>query len=159
MMSFVNTADLIGEDALVEAYLTNTLIEIRDDRILTLRKDAFRSSKLTKAILPNIDKVTNMSFSESKLEFLDVASAKTFEDYAVRSCPLKTVILRMSEVCSLLSMTGNDPLATADIYVPAALIDSYKSATNWSTYADRFRALEDYTVDGTVTGELDETKI
>ena len=45
------------------------------------------------------------------------------------------------------------------IYVPAALIDSYKAATNWSTYADQFRALEDYTVDGTTTGELDESKI
>jgi len=45
------------------------------------------------------------------------------------------------------------------IYVPAALIEEYKSATNWSTYATQFRALEDYTVDGTITGELDETKI
>lgn len=41
----------------------------------------------------------------------------------------------------------------------AALVDSYKAATNWSTYADQIRALEDYTVDGTTTGALDETKI
>ena len=34
-----------------------------------------------------------------------------------------------------------------------------QAATNWSTYAAQFRALEDYTVDGTTTGELDETKI
>ena len=40
------------------------------------------------------------------------------------------------------------------VYVPRALIDSYKSATNWSAYPDQFRALEDYTVDGTVTGDL-----
>lgn len=45
------------------------------------------------------------------------------------------------------------------IYVPSALIDSYKTATNWTTYASQFRALEDYTVDGTVTGALDESKI
>ena len=30
------------------------------------------------------------------------------------------------------------------IYVPSALIESYKTATNWSTYADQFRAIEDY---------------
>jgi hypothetical protein len=48
---------------------------------------------------------------------------------------------------------------TGYIYVPTALIEEYKSATNWSTYATQFRALEDYTVDGTFTGELDETKI
>lgn len=45
------------------------------------------------------------------------------------------------------------------IYVPASMIDAYKAATNWSNVADQFRALEDYTVDGTTTGELDETKI
>lgn len=48
---------------------------------------------------------------------------------------------------------------TGCLYVPRSLVDTYKSATNWSTYADQFRALEDYTVDGTTTGELDETKI
>lgn len=44
-------------------------------------------------------------------------------------------------------------------YVPSALLEDYKVATNWSTYATQFRALEDYTVDGTVTGKLDESKI
>lgn len=45
------------------------------------------------------------------------------------------------------------------IYVPRALVEDYKVATNWSVLAAKFRALEDYTVDGTITGELDETKI
>ena len=49
--------------------------------------------------------------------------------------------------------------SAAYIYVPAALIDTYKAATNWSLYQNRFRVLEDYTVDGTVTGALDPTKI
>jgi hypothetical protein len=31
--------------------------------------------------------------------------------------------------------------------------------TNWTTFSAQFRALEDYTVDGTTTGELDESKI
>lgn len=52
-----------------------------------------------------------------------------------------------------------DGLKDGYIYVPAELIDTYKSETNWSTFADQFRALEDYTVDGTITGSLDETKI
>ena len=45
------------------------------------------------------------------------------------------------------------------IYVPRNMVDTLKSATNWSTYADQIRALEDYTVDGTTTGELDESKV
>lgn len=30
------------------------------------------------------------------------------------------------------------------IYVPKELIENYKTATNWSTYANQFRAIEDY---------------
>ena len=52
-----------------------------------------------------------------------------------------------------------DGLTDGYIYVPAALVEKYKSHTYWSDFGSRFRALEDYTVDGTITGELDETKI
>jgi hypothetical protein len=45
------------------------------------------------------------------------------------------------------------------IYVPSALIDSYPSSTNWVETRCTFRAIEDYTVDGTVTGELDYEKM
>ena len=45
------------------------------------------------------------------------------------------------------------------IYVPRNMVDTLKSATNWSTYASQIRALEDYTIDGTTTGELDESKV
>lgn len=30
------------------------------------------------------------------------------------------------------------------IYVPASMVDAYKAAKNWSTYADQIRAIEDY---------------
>lgn len=33
---------------------------------------------------------------------------------------------------------------TGYVYVPAALIDEYKTATNWAKFADQFRAIEDY---------------
>ena len=45
------------------------------------------------------------------------------------------------------------------VYVPRTYVDEIKSATNWSSIADKIRILEDYTVDGTVTGELDPNKI
>lgn len=46
-------------------------------------------------------------------------------------------------------------------YVPRALIEEYKVATNWSSdsLVTQFRALEEYTVDGTINGALDLTKI
>lgn len=51
----------------------------------------------------------------------------------------------------------------AYVYVPRDLISTYQSATNWATlyaaHSDMFRALEDYTVDGTTTGDFDESKL
>lgn len=77
---------------------------------------------------------------------------------------LKSVLIRNSSTMCALQNTAifsNTLIAsgTGYIYVPSSLIDTYKANGNWSTYANQFRALEDYTVDGTITGELDESKI
>lgn len=67
-----------------------------------------------------------------------------FEDCSV----LSALIIRSDSVCTLSninSFTGT-PIesGTGYIYVPSSLVDSYKSATNWSTFADQIRAIEDY---------------
>lgn len=75
----------------------------------------------------------------------------------------KTLVLRYDGVAVLKNKNAFEGTLIASgtgyIYVPSAHIDAYKTATNWSVYADQFRALEDYTVDGTVNGDLDESKI
>lgn len=61
---------------------------------------------------------------------------------------LTVLIIRTSNVCALgaVSTFNNTPIATGTgyIYVPSALIEDYKTATNWVTFADQFRAIEDY---------------
>ena len=68
---------------------------------------------------------------------------------------LIALVLGSEAICSLGTTNAftNSPIAsgTGYIYVPRALVDTYKAATNWSTYASQFRVLEDYTVDGTTT--------
>lgn len=67
---------------------------------------------------------------------------------------LETLILRSSTLCVL---SGTDPFGygglangTGYIYVPKVLedgsdgVEAYKSATNWSVFANQFRAIEDY---------------
>lgn len=67
---------------------------------------------------------------------------------------LVTLILRSETLVPLASVTvfTQTPMAsgTGYIYVPSDLVDSYKSATNWSAYADQIRAIEDYPE---ITGE------
>lgn len=104
---------------------------------------------------------------------LDLPKVTSIEAETFLMCKvLKALILRSETLCTLgntsafkncaIAESGTDDtpeFGTGYIYVPRALIDTYKTATNWSTYASRFRVLEDYTVDGTVTGVLDESKI
>lgn len=69
--------------------------------------------------------------------------------YAFRSCSsLVAVILRSKTVCRLddTSVFSNTPISkgTGHIYVPQALLDSYREHEVWSFYANQFRAIEDY---------------
>ena len=66
---------------------------------------------------------------------------------------LTAVVLRANTVVPLENTNAfnQTPIALYNntvgyIYVPAALVDSYKVATNWATYANQIRAIEDYPV-------------
>lgn len=66
-----------------------------------------------------------------------------------RNCLLESLILtRTSSIVSLGSTYNISNTKIADgtgyIYVPQSLLSEYQSATNWSTYASQFRAIEDY---------------
>lgn len=113
---------------------------------------------------PNLAKFASRVFYDCRLlnEVDTYVSSIDSEAFAYDS-NLSTLILRNTNLVTLSSSNAltATPIknGTGYIYVPSALIDSYKTATNWSVYASQFRALEDYTVDGTITGELDESKI
>lgn len=76
-------------------------------------------------------------------------SATRFDDWFFWNCVvLETIILPSTKLATLNSTNAfdNTPVAsgTGYIYVPRALIEDYKVATNWSTFANQFRAIEDY---------------
>ena len=120
--------------------------------------------------IPQIDtsNVTNMigifnlsNISSSDGMFYDCYSLK---QVIIRSLGSNILNSNAFDKCYHLTGTVNatyNPNGDKDcyIYVPRDMVDTLKSATNWSTYSDQIRALEDYTVDGTTTGYLDETKI
>ena len=63
---------------------------------------------------------------------------------------LSTLVLAKEDTITTLSSTSlvldGSPISkgTGYIYVPSALLDEYREATNWVTFADQFRAIEDY---------------
>ena len=127
---------------------------------------AFQScNALTTLDFPAVTKVEGYAFRQcALLTTLDFPVANNIDDRAFYySAKFTALILRNQSQVFLAGTRAFEgtPIASGAgyIYVPRSLVDSYKTATNWSTYANQFRALEDYTVDGTTTGELDPTKI
>ena len=138
---------------------------------------------LTSVDFPNVEYINYAVFSSCfLLTSVNFHNEIKINSSAFSGCySLKSVILRSETMCTLYHTSAfnnccyilgevhktYNPTGAKDgyFYVPKALLSDddatkdYRRATNWSTFATQFRALEDYTVDGTITGELDPNKI
>lgn len=175
MSDYVNTVSLIGDSALTDSILDGTVTEIVDDYVIdmglgvlraqqNLKKvvllsaekcpDLYNCPVLEKVVLPSLVRdISHQAFYLCKsLTYVDGGRATSIGEHAFYTCPLNTLILRREEsVCAMLY--ANTVGSSVTVYVPAAIIGEYRKATNWSTVT-KFRPLEQYTVDGTVMGEL-----
>lgn len=147
MSEFINTIDILGDDAVTDAILEGTLTEFKDNVVSKLTYFAFTScTDLYLVDTPNLTAIAGNAFG-----------------LYLGGAGLTHLILRNTTICSLANTSAftKTPIAngTGYIYVPSALYDQYIVATNWSTFSAQFRKLEEYTVDGTVDGDLDESKI
>lgn len=118
--------------------------------IETLGSNAFQNcSKLQTVHIPNIKSISHYCFSNcSKLASIDLHNCTEINHYAFQSCnALAALILRSSTLCTLgvyvFSSTSPIALGTGYIYVPSALLEDYKTATNWSDYASQFKSIEE----------------
>lgn len=136
----------------------------------SLGTSAFNAcSGLTSIYIPKVTSITTQTFYGcSALETLNLPSVKTTGTQGIRNCKkltrvdfgavtnigaltldscslLDTLIVRTSSVCTLgnTSALSGTKIAsgTGYIYVPDNLVNSYKEATNWSTYASQIKAL------------------
>ena len=139
--------------------------------------------KVEHLVLPKVDTLRSSAVSRYFGFSLDLpVIAKISEASSIAAFGLKALILRNTDtmvtlvssgLLSPLHITGTvnstyNPNGDKDgyIYVPRMFLSDedetkdYRRATNWTAYgADRFRAIEDWTVDGTVNGEMDWEKI
>lgn len=107
-------------------------------------------SKLTTVNIPMVQKLgENCFYGCSLLPKIDLSSVTGIGSYVFyNNTALETVILRSTTLVTLgnkNSFNGTKIASgTGYIYVPSALLEQYKVATNWATYANQFRAIEDY---------------
>ena len=105
--------------------------------------------------LPSLISINSNAFAYSSLlKRLDFPSVESISGGAFSSCSrLVTLILRKADaVCTLenVSAFSGTPIAksTGFVYVPDDLVEQYKAATNWSTYASQIKPISE--LEGTV---------
>ena len=88
-------------------------------------------------------------FACETLPKIDLPKVNLIGDFAFESCSsLHTVILRNDTPVTLThpNVFRSTPIENGDgyIYVPKSLVETYKTETNWTLYANQIRAIEDY---------------
>lgn len=132
-------------------YECSNLESINIPEVITIKDSCFsRCSKLKNIDLPKVESIERDSFEVCKsLTKADLKSVKKICYGSFYNCAvLETLIIRTNSICTLLDTNAltrtKIDSGTGYIYVPRSLIEDYKVATNWATYANQFRAIEDY---------------
>lgn len=106
-------------------------------------EDALVGRTLTEYTNYTAEKVGAQAFRNySTLEKATFYNIKTIEQGAFMGCTkLNALIIYTNEVCKL--SNPNAIINTITIYVPEELVNTYKTATNWITYAGNINAISD----------------
>ena len=165
-------------DSNMDGILTREATTISNDRITYLGMEVFRNyDSLAIADFPNVTSAgvnifyacyalhtvhlpslisisSNMFAYSSLLKRLDFPSVESISGGAFSGCSrLVALILRKADaVCTLGNVNAftSTPIAkgTGYIYVPDDLVEQYKAATNWSTFASQIKPISE--LEGTV---------
>ena len=159
MSDFINTTDVLGDDAVTDGIIQRTIAEFNSNQITTIGDNAFsQCTSLKSANSPTVKTITSGAFYGcTTLGTVDLSSIEEIGPSAFYNCS-KLVAFIIRKTNSLCVLGNNNafqksPIGrgsygvsslTGYIYVPSALMESYQAATNWSKYASSFRAIEDY---------------
>lgn len=135
------------------SFYNNTALKAIDfPKLTSAPGNCFRQcTSATSVNLPVCTTLNSYAFQKcTALEKLDFPKVNWLGAQVFNGCSaLTTLIFRVNSVCTMSNannLFASTPIAsgTGYIYVPSALVDSYKAASNWSTYASKIRAIEDY---------------
>jgi hypothetical protein len=121
-------AELLEQTAREHSLLDRTVVNYESDTATNVGVYAFRMC--------------------SSLERLKFTQKITFANMSCADTPKLAKLILTNESVSELSMVGalqNSGIAkgTGYIYVPNNLVDAYKTATNWSTYANQIKSINE----------------
>lgn len=113
------------------------------------RSQAFAYNPFTFVELPSLTSISTQTFQRcERMIRADFLSLTEIMGRAFYNCSaLDTLILRSNQVVELLGTQhfANTKIESGQghIYVPDNLVDSYKAAEGWSTYANQIRSIDE----------------
>ena len=145
------TVETIGDEALTNSIIDGSVTELQDNMLTTIQTGAFfKRAALEKVVFGTVTAAKDYAFKRcGALRVADFYQSCKFYAGCFEGCSaLEALILRGNSLCTCgtTSTLAGSGIAngTGYIYVPSALVDSYKAASGWSTYANQIRAIEDY---------------
>lgn len=180
--SLVTFSEGISEETNSGSVNLENAIVIKKTRVDELNSLFTNNDKITEVTVGTLNKAeANFMFSNcsslEKIEFINFNFTEASEMFSGCSS-LKAIILRSVNIndCTAYDIIGgcyhftgykdvefnHDGLQDGYFYVPRANVQSFENflSSNECGYAsNQVRALEDYTVDGTTTGAMDEEKM
>lgn len=163
-----------GNSEEVAALLGNTMTELNNSIVTSLRTRACQgATKLVRVNLPSVTTIGSYGFYQCSgmetvtLPKLTSVSTQTFygctklrhadcgllgnlpaQTFNACSALTELILRKTSAICTLSNVNAinNSPIGkgTGFIYVPAALVNSYKANSTWATFEAQIRAIEDY---------------
>ena len=128
----------------------SSLVSAKFPLVTYVENNAFAGcSTLVSVYLPLVEVFGGSAFiDDTSLEAVDFPALDVIWERAFSGCTaLKTVVLRLNRVCQLKAadVFNNTPIAngTGYIYAPDDLVEKYKAATNWSTYASQIKPISE----------------
>lgn len=134
----------------LKSILNRSVTEFSSAEITHIGSYAFYGCRsLASLDLPNLTNIGIYAFSGCEsLTALDFPNLTSINQNGFRNCTsLGTLVLRASTACTLGSNgLMNTAIAGGSgyIYVPDSLVNTYKAASEWSTYASRIKPLSEY---------------
>lgn len=126
------------------------LVSINIPKLKSVPTTGFNNTRFESILIPNVLSINMNGFNDCiNLKKVDLYNINTIATSSFKNSALEVLIIRRDDAVPTLKSINafeGTPIINGDgyIYVPASMVDSYKSAANWSTFAAQIRAIEEY---------------
>lgn len=156
-------------DALLDALAVHSApYTFENEDVVSLKTNAFYEDyQILNVILPNLKKIEAYTFYMARslkkvkcvsatsiglnafqqcraLETIDIAGGGTIESLSRSGGLPQTIVIRSAEKVTSVSGLSDWGGSLTSIYVADELVEQYKTATNWSSKADKIKPLSEY---------------